>query len=73
MRTATVVLEREQAEWPSSPQAFCEWWPVHGAQQSGGISLFDQRKTSGKKPLGGSRAKSLERRILGVAEGFGFS
>ncbi|KAK5876766.1 hypothetical protein CesoFtcFv8_026089 [Champsocephalus esox] len=21
MRTATVVLEREQAEWPSSPQA----------------------------------------------------
>lgn len=50
---------------------FCEWWPIQGAQQSRGISLFDQ--TSEKRLLGGCRAESLEHLILGAAEVLSFS
>ena len=64
-----MVIGREQ----SAGWVFSEWWPLQGAQQSGGISLFDQRKTSEKGLLGGCRAESLERRILVATEGLGFS
>lgn len=70
-----MVMAREPGEGPTSRDrwGFSEWWPVQGAQQSGGISVFDQRKTSGKRLLGGCRAESLERCILGATEGLDFS
>ncbi len=67
-----MVMGREQGERPTSPDrwGFCEWWPIQGAQQSRGISLFDQ--TSEKGLLGGCRAESMEDLILGAAKGLNF-
>ena len=75
--TATVVMEREQGEGPTSRDGWGFLWMVVCTRCSAErrqFSLFNQRRSSGRRLLlCGSRAESLQRCILGATEGLAFS